>query len=196
MLLVIPVYWRAYGPADFLWFCDVAAILTIVALWRENSLLASMSAVAMTLPQTAWIIDFLTGGRVVGVARYMFDPGVPLYVRGLSTFHLWLPFLLLWMVSRLGYDRRALACQIALSTAVLIASYALTDPRKIDPRQPPAYPAAAVNVNRVYGPEPKNVQTRIPELAYLAIEIVFWPVVFYMPTHWVFRQVFRRRSRG
>ena len=111
LCVLIPIYWRAYGPADFLWFCDVAAILTLIALWIESPLLASINAVAMTLPQTIWIVDFLTGGRVVGVSAYMFDPGVPLYVRALSTFHLWLPFLILWMVARLGYDRRALLCR-------------------------------------------------------------------------------------
>ena len=190
MAVMIPIYWRAYGPNDFLWFCDAAAILTIFGLWLESPLIASINAVAMTLPQTIWIIDFLTLGHVVGVSAYMFDPGVKLYVRALSTFHIWLPFLLLWMVKRLGYDRCAVWYQIALGTALLIASYALTDPR-----HRPDYPAAAVNVNRVYGLDPVQVQTRFPPLAYLAVEIAFWPVVFFIPTHFLLRRVFRNRRR-
>ena len=189
--MLIPVYWRAYGPADFLWFCVIAAILTFFALWIESPLLASMNAVAMTLPQIIWILDFITGGHVVGVSIYMFDSHVPLLARSLSTFHLWLPFLILWMVSRLGYDRRAFRCQTVLSALILIASYLATDPR----HPPTRYPAAAVNVNRVYGPGVTTVQQRMPELAYLSLEIAFWPVVFYLPTHLTLLKVFRRRRR-
>jgi hypothetical protein len=192
MAVLIPIYWRAYGPHDFLWFCDAAAILTIYALWWESPLIASTNAVAMTLPQTIWIIDFLSLGHLVGISKYMFDPGVQLYVRALSTFHIWLPILLLWMVKRLGYDWRAILYQIVLSTALLIASYILTDP---DPRQRPDYPAAAVNVNRVYGLDPAAAQTRFPPLGYLAVEIVFWPVVFFIPTHLLLRRVFHPPRR-
>jgi hypothetical protein len=192
MAVLIPIYWRAYGPADFLWFCDAAAILTIYALWRESPLIASMNAVAMTLPQTIWVLDFLTLGHIVGISKYMFDPGVPLYARGLSTFHIWLPFLLLWMVKRLGYDRRAIFYQIVIGTGLLLASYAFTYP---DPKHRPDYPAAAVNVNRVYGPDPVQVQTRIPPLVYLAVEIAFWPVLFFIPTDFILRRVFRHRRR-
>jgi hypothetical protein len=192
MAVLIPIYWRAYGPHDFLWFCDAAAILTIFALWLESPLIASVNAVAMTLPQAIWILDFLTFGHLLGVSKYMFDPGVARHVRLLSTFHIWLPFLLLWMVKRLGYDRRAVWYQIVLGTALLVASYALTDP---NPAHRPDYPAAAVNVNRVYGLDPVRAQTRIPPLAYLAIEIAFWPIVFFIPTHFLLRRVFHRPRR-
>jgi hypothetical protein len=190
MAVLIPIYWRSYGPNDFLWFCDAAAILTVFGLWLESPLIASINAVAMTLPQTIWIIDFLAIGHIVGVSKYMFDPGVQLYVRALSTFHIWLPVLLLWMVKRLGYDRRAIVYQIVLGTALLIASYMLTDPRRR-----PDYPSAAVNVNRVYGLDPVAAQTRFPPLAYLAVEIVFWPVVFFIPTHFLLRRAFRSPRR-
>ena len=190
MAVLIPVYWRAYGPNNFLWFCDAAAILTVFALWMESPLIASVNAVAMTFLQAVWIIDFLALGRLIGAAAYMFYPGVALYVRGLSTFHIWLPFFLLWMLKRLGYDRRAIAYQTVLSTVLLIASYLLTDPR-----HRPNYTAAAVNVNRVYGPDPETAQTRIPPLAYLAVEIAFWPVVFFIPTHLLLRRVYHSPRR-
>ena len=192
MAVLIPIYWHAYGPHDFLWFCDAAAILTIYALWWESPLIASINAVAMTLPQTIWIIDFLAMGHLIGISKYMFDPGVQLYVRALSTFHIWLPFLILWMVKRLGYDRRAIVYQIVLSTVLLIASYLLTSP---DPKHRPNYPAAAVNVNRVYGLDPVQAQTRFPPLGYLAVEIVFWPVMVFIPTHFLLRRVFRSPRR-
>jgi hypothetical protein len=184
--LLIAVYWPAYGPANFLFFCDVAALLTCAALWLRSPLLVGSQAVMMTVSQTLWIIDFCTGGRMLGFSSYMFDPGIRLYVRALSTFHIWLPFLLLWMVWRLGYDRRSIWLASAICTAVLVASFALTDPRQ--PRR--GYPYESVNVNRVYGPESTGVQHWMPEFAYLLLQIVAYPLVIYWPTHLAFKRLF------
>src|SRR5262245_46866601 len=41
VLTLVPVYWVAYGPTNFLYFCDVALLMTVPALWLENALLAS-----------------------------------------------------------------------------------------------------------------------------------------------------------
>ena len=38
--ILVPTYWRRYGLANFLWFSDLALLLTMVALWLENRLLA------------------------------------------------------------------------------------------------------------------------------------------------------------
>jgi len=192
MGVLAPIYWRAYGPANFLAFCDAAALLTVAALWLESPLLAGMQAVAMTLPQTVWIADFATGGHLLGFSAYMFDSGIPLYARALSTFHIWLPFLLIWMVWRLGYDRRSAWVQSILVIALLIASYLTSDPRQ--PRR--GYPAEAVNVNRVYGPAALTVQQWMPPLAFLAVYAVVWPIGFYLPTHLVFRRMFRDPRAG
>lgn len=56
--LIVPIYWRRYGPANFLWFSDVALLLTVPALWLESPLLVSMMALAVALPELAWNIDF------------------------------------------------------------------------------------------------------------------------------------------
>src|ERR1700683_5143926 len=58
MALLIPVYWSNYGPTNFLYFCDVALILTLVGVWSENRLLISMSAVGIVVPQVLWVVDF------------------------------------------------------------------------------------------------------------------------------------------
>ena len=50
--VLVPVYWVHYGPTNFLYFCDVALFVTLAALWTESSTLASVEAVAITLPQT------------------------------------------------------------------------------------------------------------------------------------------------
>jgi hypothetical protein len=46
------------------------------------------------------------GFHVAGMTSYMFNPHSALFLRGLSLFHGWLPFLLCYLVFRLGYDRR------------------------------------------------------------------------------------------
>jgi hypothetical protein len=186
VFVLVAVYWPAYGPANFLWFCDAAAILTCVALWLESPLLAGSQAVAMTISQTVWIIDFLSIGHLLGISKYMFDSNIHLYVRALSTFHIWLPFLLLWMVWRLGYDRRSFALQTLLCAAILVASFLLTDPR--NPRR--GYPYESVNVNRVFGPKLVDLQHWISPLAYLLLQIVVYPLVIYLPSHLLFRRVF------
>jgi hypothetical protein len=186
--VLVPKYWSLYGPANFLWFCDMGLLVTALALWIESPLLISMEAIALTMPQILWTLDFLSGGHIVGISHYMFKPELPITTRALSTFHLWLPWILIWLVWRLGYDRRAAWLQTLFSTALLLACYFLTDPR----HPPTGFPAAAVNVNRVFGLDEAQVQTAIPPLLFLAITIVFYPLCIYLPTHLVFKRIFRR----
>lgn len=184
---LLPIYWRDYGPSNFLWFCDFGLLMTLVGLWFNSPLLISTEAVALSLPQTIWILDFLAGGHLIGITAYMFHSSTPLFTRLLSTFHIWLPILLVLLVWRMGYDRRAVWVQTLFSTTLLVASYAFTDPR----HRPMGYPVAAVNVNRVYGIHAADVQTWMPSLAFLGLHILFWPLFFYVPTHLIFRKLFR-----
>ena len=47
VLLVVSFYSNFYGPANFLWLCDIALLTTVAALWLESSMLASMQLVAV-----------------------------------------------------------------------------------------------------------------------------------------------------
>jgi hypothetical protein len=174
--VLIPVYWRHYGPANFLWFSDVALLLTVPALWLESRLLASTQAVSVALLELVWIADFLArlaaGVQLVGIAGYMFKADKPLYLRGLSLFHLVLPFLLLWLTYRLGYDRRAWAVQTVLAWAVLLACFFFTDP--------------AENINWTFGPG-EEPQHRVAPRLYLVLLMVAFPVCVYLPTHLALR---------
>ncbi len=101
--VLVPRYWIGYGPTNFLYFCDVALLLTVPALWLENSLLASMALVGIGLAQVLWQVDFLGvlfGFEVLGLTDYMFDAKKDLFLRALSFFHFWLPLLLLYAVWR------------------------------------------------------------------------------------------------
>ena len=70
LAVMIPVYWANYGPTNFLYFCDVALLLTFVGIWREDALLISLPAVGILLPQVLWCADFLVqlcGGKMTGM---------------------------------------------------------------------------------------------------------------------------------
>jgi hypothetical protein len=177
--VLVPYYWKAYSPWNSLFFCDVALLITTAALWTEHPLLASLPAVGLILPQFLWVFDFLTGARISGMTSYMFDPKLSLFVRGLSSFHGWLPFVLLGMVWRLGYDRRALLGWTVISCLVLLASFFLAPA----PPAPVDNPSLAVNLNYVHGLSYEKPQTVMPPLLWLSIMIVGFPLVFYLPTH-------------
>lgn len=170
--VILPIYYVRYGPGNFLWFSDIALIVTVAALWLESSLLASMMAVSVLLPEIVWTISYITGlltGRAAtGLAGYMFDRELPLYLRGLSLFHLILPPLLFWLVYRLGYDSNALPAQTCLAWIILPLTYWLTD--------------RSENVNWVHGPAGK-VQQSMPAWSYLLLLIAAFPLLVYFPTH-------------
>jgi len=172
VLLTAAVYVVKYPPSNFLWFSDIALLMTVPALWLESSLLASAATLGVLLPELLWNLSYfgqlLSGRRISGLADYMFDAGKPRYLRALSLFHVFLPLLLAWMVHRLGYDARALPLQCAIAWIVLPLCYRFTDP--------------AENVNWVFGPGGRR-QTRLPPFAYLMLLMAGFPLLIYLPTH-------------
>jgi hypothetical protein len=178
----VPFYWSAYGPTNFLYFCDIALFLTLASVITEKRLPASMAAVGILLPQLLWVIDFaggLFGLPVVGMTGYMFQDSQPLYARAVSLFHGWLPFLLLYVVYRLGYDRRALAAWTVLAWGLMLIAYFFLPA----PPAPIDQPNLPVNVDYVYGMSDDKPQEWIPPLAWLGVMMVGLPLVFFIPTH-------------
>jgi len=173
------VYWFKYGPGNYLWFSDIALILSIPALWLESPQLSSMMLLAILLPELVWNVSFFSGlltGRPLGsLAAYMFDPDKPLYLRGLSLFHVYLPVLLFYMVARLGYDGSALIWQSLLAWIILPLTYLLTD--------------SAENINWVHGPG-ENAQHLLPPPIYLGLLMLAFPLLVYLPTHLLLRWLF------
>jgi hypothetical protein len=173
--LIAVVYWRAYGPTNFLWLSDIALAFTFVALLTSNRLLSSMTAVGVLALELAWTIDFLARGRFIGIAAYMYDSKYPLYLRALSGFHLALPPTLIFLLYSLGYDQRALIYQTLLTWIVLIVTYVATDPEK--------------NINWVFGPGNKP-QRVLPPLVYLGLGMAAMPVFVFLPTHLLLMRFF------
>jgi len=177
--LLVPIYWRQYGLVNFLWFSDIALLLLVPALWLESPLLISMMALAVVLPELAWNVDYFfrlaTGVSLIGLTSYMFDATIPPFIRGLSLFHVALPVVLIWMLSRLGYDGRALLWQTLVAAAVLPLSYFLSNPRE--------------NVNWVYGLGEKP-QTKVPAPLFVLFLMLLFPVGVYLPTHLLLDRIF------
>jgi hypothetical protein len=187
--ILVPYYLHCYGPTNFLYYCDVALLMALVAVWKEDALWASMPAVGILMPQTLWILDFLgglLGMHVVGMTSYMFTPTIPLFTRGLSLFHFWLPLFLIWILWRLGYDRRAFAAWTFLAWLLMLVCYFLMPV----PPAPPNDPNLPVNINYVYGMSDSGPQTWLPPLAYLGLLMVVLPIGMFLPTHWVLCRVF------
>lgn len=172
VVLIVAVYLVKYGPGNLLWLSDIGLILAVPALWLESALLASMLAVGLLLPELLWISSFfgrlIVGRRIYGLTDYMFERERPLYLRVLSLFHVPLPFLLVWLVHRLGYDPMGLPAFTVIGSIALLMSYRLTDPRE--------------NVNRVFGPGDAP-QKRLAPPVYLGLLMVAFPLLIYLPTH-------------
>jgi hypothetical protein len=177
---LVPIYWRQYGPANFLWFSDIALLSLVPALWLENALLISMMAVSFVFFEALWNFDFfvrlLTGKSLIGLSAYMFDPKIPLFIRSLSCFHIGLPLLLLWTLHRLGYDQRAFVWQTLVALVVLPISYLVSNPQE--------------NVNWAYG-FGQHPQRILPGPLFVILLMLLFPLVVYLPTHLLFSRIFR-----
>jgi hypothetical protein len=156
----------------------------LAALWLENRFIASTMAVAMMIPELAWNVDYFlrlaAGYDVIGLAltEYMFSDDTPRLVRGLSLFHVFLAWVLVWLIYRLGYDRRALWAQTSITWLVLPVSYVFTDPSR--------------NINFVFGFE--SAQDIFPSgLSWVALLMLAFPVLVYLPTHLLLTRMFRPR---
>jgi hypothetical protein len=188
--VLVPCYLQSYGPTNFLYYCDVALLMTLAAVWREDPLWASMPAVGILLPQAFWIIDFLgglVGLPITGMTDYMFLSSNPLFTRALSFFHFWLPLFLLWILWRLGYDRRALRVWTVLAWGLMLVCYFFMPA----PPAPLDNPNLPVNIDYVYGLSDKGPQTWMPPLAYFGLLMVGLPICVFLPTHLVLCRVFR-----
>jgi hypothetical protein len=185
MAVLVPVYAYWYGPTNFLYLCDVSLILTLIGIWTESALLISMCAVGILMPQAFWVVDFLahfTGFSPTGMTDYMFISEHSLFLRFLSGFHGWLPFLLIFLVWRLGYDPRALLGWTTLAWVLLLVCYFTMPEPRTDPGITP------VNINYVFGMSGTAPQTFVPPLVWLAGLMIGLPLLAFIPTHLALRR--------
>ena len=184
VLLLTPVYWLHYGPANFLWLCDLSLFLVALGLWRESSLLLTSQTVGTLLVQLLWSLDFLVallfGSHPIGGTQYMFEPSIPLSIRFLSTFHLFMPILMVGAVVRLGYHRRGWQLQTLIAWVVLPICYLFTDPAR--------------NLNWLHRPFERE-QTLMPPLIFFLLMMVAYPLLLYLPSDLVLRRLLPRHGQ-
>jgi hypothetical protein len=166
-----PIYWRQYGPQNFLFFCDLGNVFIAIALWLESPLVFSMQAVSLLLFQTLFILDLVgalvSGRHWVGGTEYMFDSHISLSIRLLSLFHVAMPPLLLWAIYCLGYDKRGWRLQALTAWAVVPINY---------------FWRPEFDVNWARGPFFRE-QHSVPGLVYLLGYLIVVPALVYFPTH-------------
>jgi hypothetical protein len=177
--LIALVYKRRYGAGNFLWLSDLCLALTGWAVLTEKPRPASIAAGVLPL-ELAWTIDFLCRGRLIGLADYMFDRRLPLWLRALSLFHIAVPATLIWLLRRFGYDRSALPAQIAMTGGAVVLSRALTEAEK--------------NINWAFGPGAHG-RSPLPAPLYLALETAALTIGMLLPAHLAARRLFREPAR-
>jgi hypothetical protein len=192
MAVMVPVYLATYGPTNFFYICDASLLLTLVAVWRNNRLAASMAAVGIVIPQIFWCIDFsceLLGFPLTHLTNYMFDAKTPFFLRALSLYHGWLPFLLIYLVSRVGYDRRALWMWTALAWTLCLIAFFLLPPAGA----PLTSPNMPRNVDYVFGMNDAQPQQFMAPGLYLIAWMLGLVVVAIIPTHFALKRLFSNR---
>tara|TARA_R110000782_G_scaffold55716_2_gene117203 strand:- start:4488 stop:5120 length:633 start_codon:yes stop_codon:yes gene_type:complete len=189
MSVLVPFYWKTYGPSNFLYFCDVALILTLFGIWTENKLLISLPAVGILIPQFIWVVDFvggLFGFAPLGMTDYMFDSNIPFFARSLSLFHGWLPFLLIYLVYKVGYDKRAFRYwTVAAWILISICYFIMPAPGVILENI-----NAPVNINYVYGFSDEVAQTWMAPHLYVVFLMIGLPLFVYYPTSRALKRLF------
>lgn len=183
------------GVHSLLYFCNVALFVGTYGICVERALPLSMAAVGVVLIQLLWIVDLIlsaAGVSPVGLTAFMLSDSLSAFKKSLAMFHAWLPFVLLFALSRLGYDGRALPWWTALTCVVLLVSYLFLPP----PPAPASDPTLSVNVNFVFGLNMSGPQQRIPELAWLAAMMAGLPLLFFVPSHLAFKRFFRRAPQA
>jgi hypothetical protein len=139
-----------------------------------------MCAVGLLAPQTLWVADFILnifGIHLTGMTDYMFKHENSLFLRGLSLFHGWLPFLFVYLVWQLGYDKRGFLAWTALAWVLLLICFFFMPPPNPNPGLTP------VNINYVWGTSDNVAQTFVHPYVWMAGMMIGLPLVFFWPTH-------------
>lgn len=185
VLAWVIVYAIYYPIANFLWTCNIGLLLAALGLaLDDNRFILSVCLILVALPDLLWTIDvttaWLTGEHPLGGTAYMFDPKIPWLVRLFSLEHLLLTPILIALLWRQGYDRRALPVTIGLVFTLYYLTYWLADPE--------------TQVNWVWGLFGRQ-QTLMPKTLYPLFAASVFSIVFLVPTHWLARWLLKDTNK-
>lgn len=172
VLVIVLIYWRHRGPANFLWFSDIAFLALVAGLWLESTFIISLTACMVLVPETLWSASFfgrlLQLPRVTGLADYMFDQGTPQWLRAVSLFHLPLLAVIIWGPWRLGYDLEVYPWVVLITLIVLPLTRWLTKPER--------------NINHVYR-FPFAAGASLTPVQHMLVLMAAVPLVLQLPGH-------------
>lgn len=169
LALWVPSYAITWGWLNFVQLCDIAVLVTCLALWRGHALWLSSQAVSSIVIHGVWTLNLVSrlagGPPLLSGTDYMFDEAFPVAVRMMSLYHVFWPALLLWALRRTGYDRRGLALQSGLAAVVLAASRLTPEVYNINNAfRDPLF-------DRSWGPAPLHLTMILTAI----VLIVYWP---------------------
>lgn len=172
MVFWIGVVLANQGPQNFFWLCNVAKFVLLVAVWGGHRLLLASQSGVVLVVGIGWSLDFVIGvglgGSLTGFTAYMWSDELSPLARAVSLYHVSLPLFALYLLSRLGYDRRGPWLQCAIGAVAVAGGWQFTEPGR--------------NINWVYyqfGVE----QAWMPEPAFVLLLAVVYPLVLYLPGH-------------
>lgn len=173
-LMLIPIYWKNYGPDNFLWLSDIGLFMTVLMLWLHSPLFNSMVVIGIMPLELVWMYDyfyrFITNKKAIGISDYMFEKRYTLFLRSLSLFHIVLPVIWLYYLFVWGYNPEAPVYQTVLTWAILLLTYFCTDPK--------------LNVNWVFYPQ-THAWKKISARQWLLILLLAFPLGLIWPMHWL-----------
>jgi len=179
-----------YSAINLLWFCDIDIVTTFSGLWFESSLLVSMAALASVATQLAWQVDYffhlVSGKRLFGFSDYMFNANLTTYNKAVSLFHVWMPYILLYSLRIVHYNRRALVAQTLIGCMAILLSFLLTKDMF----------GRAGNLNKVYGLSDKEPQTWMSPWLWLIVVMAYCFLCIYLPMHFLFSRLFRKQKHN
>ena len=171
-LVIVLIYWRHRGPANFLWFSDIALLVLVPGLWLESSFIVSLTACMVLVAEILWSVSFF--GRLLhlphltGLADYMFEEQSPLWLRAVSLFHVPLLAVIVWGTWRLGYDAGVYPWGVLITWLVLLLTRWLTEPQE--------------NINHVYR-LPVAAGANFTPVQHMLVLMTTVPLLLHLPGH-------------
>ncbi|MDH3304550.1 MAG: membrane-associated protein [Gammaproteobacteria bacterium] len=176
VLVIVIIYWWHRGPANFLWFSDIALLALVPGLWLESSFIVSLMACMVFVPEILWGVSFfgrlLHLPRVIGLADYMFDEPSPLWLRAVSLFHVPLLAVIVWGTWRLGYDPGVYPWAVLIAWLVLPLTRWLTEPED--------------NINHVYE-LPVTLGVKLTPVQHMLVQMTAAALLLQLPGHLLLR---------
>lgn len=172
VIVIVVIYWRHRGPANFLWFSDIAILALVPGLWLESSFIVSLTACMVFVAELLWCVSFfgrpLCLPRVTLIADYMFDRQTPMWLRAVSMFHVPLLAVVVWGTWRLGYEPGVFPWTVLIAWLVLLLTRWLTAPEH--------------NINHVYR-FPVAAGAHLTPVQHMLALMMIVPLLLQLPGH-------------